>query len=234
MRLVLRLGAAPMELWPKIMNAAPDLRFLELKLTLADITEDCMGWLAGDPGAVWLTSPPRQTLPTLRLPSQVRVPAALRMLPLVSLRTLLPRLTYWHRDAVGQGKRALKEERSGVLAMLSHRLADAVPTLRFVAVYEAVPSTHFRKERHDGHILVAEHFPAPVHTTAAAPIQEEGDGEREVDDSGEHSELEDEPPGVVGGNTGQGSDADTLTRAATTATGATWTRTWTAMRIWIG
>ncbi|KAI0761011.1 hypothetical protein BD413DRAFT_252948 [Trametes elegans] len=156
MRIALHLLAAPMQFWPEVLQAAPDLRFLELKLALEDITEDCVGWLD-------------------------RVPDALRMLPLVSLRVLLPRLSPQHGHNVGKSKkglvRRLEEERSTSLVTLPRRLAEALPTLRFVAVYEAVPSMHFTDDG-GGPFSI----PQPIAAPAPVPAQPAPDADEEDSD----------------------------------------------------
>ena len=136
-----------MELWKQISLDAPRLRYLELRVHLARMHAANAGWLVSA-----LFSSCHGTMPdytTLSFPKD-NIPGALASLPLVGMRLHLSEMPgvdlqmiregQWHlldhpscRPSMPLAKKLYKAQ-AGTAKSLPRRPADAIPSLRVVAI----------------------------------------------------------------------------------------------------
>ncbi|KAI0351784.1 hypothetical protein OH77DRAFT_1429380 [Trametes cingulata] len=152
--LSLAVRPEPMVFWREVAVAAPRLRYLELKLTVEQLSLDHFGWLD-------------------------RLPDALRPLSLVSLRIFLPRLSDRNRPYTAGQKAVVKQlerDRNESVETLPQGLADAIPSLRFVSIAAEGPSTTFN----DISMAGLDEEEGPEDTTERPTVEQEEEPERRL------------------------------------------------------
>ncbi|KAI0707031.1 hypothetical protein C8Q76DRAFT_800399 [Earliella scabrosa] len=180
-QLSVEVGTPPMRFWARVEAVAPRLRYLELKVSLEDLKQEYASWLDN-------------------------LPDSLRPLPLLYLRLHLPQLPIIHivwdpetgnqlLDGIGRPvfnatqsfSRELYDKRVITAQTLPKRFADAIPTLKVIALADEGP-TGITKDDGDG------------------PGSEEDEGEPAEDSGGGTGDGETEADSENGSEDSEGED----------------------------